>query len=55
MFHDRFIIVDKMTLYHCGSSFKDLGKKCFAINMIEDKNILDNLLKEIYFDIDNNS
>ncbi len=53
-FHDRFIIVDKMILYHCGSSFKDLGKKCFAINMIEDKNILDNLLKKICFDIYNN-
>ena len=47
-FHDRFIIVDKMTLYHCGSSFKDLGKKCFAINIIDNKNILDNLLREIY-------
>lgn len=23
-FHDRFIIVDNTTLYHCGSSFKDL-------------------------------
>ena len=22
-FHDRFIIIDKMILYHCGSSFKD--------------------------------
>ena len=44
-FHDRFIIIDKRVLYHCGSSFKDLGKKCFAINKIEDKNILNNLLK----------
>ena len=46
-FHDRFIIIDKQILYHCGSSFKDLGKKCFAINKIEDKNILDNFIKEI--------
>lgn len=46
-FHDRFIIVDKLVLYHCGSRFKDLGKKCFAINIIDDKNILDNLLMEI--------
>ena len=34
-FHDRFIIIDGITLYHCGASFKDLGKKCFAINKIE--------------------
>ena len=26
LFHDRFIIIDKQILYHCGSSFKDLGK-----------------------------
>jgi hypothetical protein len=44
LFHDRFIIIDKETLYHCGASFKDLGKKCFAINKIEDKEYLKNLL-----------
>lgn len=31
-FHDRFIIIDNKILYHFGASFKDLGKKCFAIN-----------------------
>jgi hypothetical protein len=46
-FHDRFIIIDKQILYHCGSSFKDLGKKCFAISKIEDIDILNNLIKEI--------
>ena len=46
-FHDRFIIIDKKVLYHCGSSFKDLGKKCFCISKIEDINILNNLIKEI--------
>ena len=46
-FRDRFIIIDNQVLYHCGSSFKDLGKKCFAINRIEDKNILDYLIKKL--------
>ena len=46
-FHDRFIIIDKKTLYHCGASFKDLGKKCFAITKMEDKEILENLLDKI--------
>jgi len=46
-FHDRFILIDKEILYHSGASFKDLGKKCFAINRIEDKEILNNILKEI--------
>ena len=47
-FHDRFIIIDKEKLYTCGSSFKDLGKKCFAITLIDDENILEILLKNIY-------
>ena len=45
--HDRFIIIDKKVLYHCGASFKDLGKKCFAINKIDDENILTNLLENL--------
>lgn len=47
-FHDRFIILDYRTLYHCGASFKDLGKKCFAISKIENNKILNELLEEIY-------
>ena len=35
-FHDRFIIIDNKEMYHLGASIKDLGKKCFAINRIED-------------------
>lgn len=38
--HDRFIIIDDCILYHCGASFKDLGKKCFAINRINSNDIL---------------
>ena len=45
--HDRFIIIDKNTLYHCGSSFKDLGNKCFAISRIDDMDILNKILKKI--------
>jgi len=44
-FHDRFIILDKNKLYSCGASFKDLGKKCFAINEFNDKEHLNRLLK----------
>jgi len=42
-FHDRFIIIDNKNLYHCGASFKDLGKKCFAINKMEDVNFIDSV------------
>ena len=43
--HDRFIIIDNNVLYHCGASFKDLGKKCFGINKIESKEWLNKILK----------
>ena len=47
IFHDRFIILDKSILYHCGSSFKDLGKKCFSINKIEDTSITESILNKL--------
>ncbi len=35
--HDRFLIVDGSTLYHIGASLKDLGKKCFAFEILDAK------------------
>ena len=46
-FHDRFIIIDKKILYHSGASFKDIGKKCFGRNKIENKEIIKYILKEV--------
>ena len=46
-FHDRFIILDQKILYHCGASFKDLGKKCFEITRIIEKELLVQLLESI--------
>ena len=46
IFHDRFIIIDN-TLYHLGASLKDLGKKCFGINVIEDKEYLNKIIERI--------
>ena len=43
-FHDRFLIIDD-ELWHCGASFKDLGRKFFAIDRLNiDKNIILNQL-----------
>lgn len=44
IFHDRFLIIDRKKLYSCGASFKDLGKKCFAINEMDSKELIENLL-----------
>ena len=46
-FHDRFIIIDRKELYNSVASIKDLGKKCFSLNKIEDKEILSNIIKKI--------
>ena len=46
-FHDRFIIIDNNILFTCGASFKDLGKKCFCLSRIEDKEILKSLLEKV--------
>ena len=33
--HDRFMIIDGTVLYHIGASLKDLGKKCFAFEVLD--------------------
>ena len=43
-FHDRFIVIDNKEMYHLGASIKDLGKKCFAINRIEDTEIIEKII-----------
>ena len=43
-FHDRFIIIDNKEMYHLGASIKDLGKKCFGINKIEDMEIIKKII-----------
>ena len=46
-FHDRFIIIDDKVLYHCGTSFKDLGKKCFAINKIDNIEMINDIKNKL--------
>ena len=43
-FHDRFIVIDNKEMYHLGASIKDLGKKCFGINRIEDREIIEKII-----------
>ena len=47
LYHDRFIIIDRKRVFHCGASFKDLGKKCFAINEIENKIEREKLINDV--------
>ena len=43
--HDRFLIIDNKTIYHIGASLKDLGRKCFAFNLLDSGFIPDILAK----------
>ena len=43
-FHDRFIVLDSEEMYHLGASIKDVGKKCFGINKIEDLDIIGKII-----------
>lgn len=47
VFHDRFLIVDDMYAYHIGASMKDAGKKCFAINRMEDSGMIKDILTRL--------
>ncbi len=46
-FHDRFLIIDETLGYHIGASIKDAGKKCFAINKIEDKATIESVVRRL--------
>lgn len=47
VFHDRFLILDRETVYHVGASLKDAGKKCFGINLIQDAGIIKDILQRL--------
>ena len=46
-FHDRFLIIDNIKLYHVGASLKDIGKKCFAISELNN-DILKYLFSQLH-------
>ena len=46
-FHDRFLIIDKVEVYHIGASIKDAGKKSFGITKIEDEDLVNRLVNKV--------
>ena len=46
-FHDRFLIIDKVEVYHIGASIKDAGKKSFGITKIENEDLLNSLVNKV--------
>ena len=47
VFHDRFLIFDKKTAYHIGASIKDAGKKSFAISVLQDNKLIQDILNRL--------
>ena len=46
-YHDRYFIIDRNIIYHCGTSINHAGSKTFSINILEDKVVKDNLIDNI--------
>lgn len=46
--HDRFLLIDDTQLYTFGGSFKDLGKKLFCFNLMEDPALVAAVRKMIH-------
>lgn len=46
-FHDRFLILDEKIAYHIGASLKDAGKKCFAVNLLQDDGVVQDILQRL--------
>lgn len=46
-FHDRFLIIDKKEVYHLGASLNYVGRRTFGINKLEDKEVINLLIKRV--------
>ena len=46
-FYDRYFILDKNIVYHCGASINRIGYKTFSITLINDESIIEVLISRI--------
>ena len=46
-FHDRYFILDRKTVYHCGTSINRIGYKTFSITLIGDEEVCNLLLDKV--------
>ena len=47
IYHDRYFIIDKEEVYHCGTSINKIGNKTFSINLLNDLDVKEALIKKI--------
>ena len=53
-YHDRYFIIDRNIVYHCGSSINYAGSRTFSINILEDKDIKETLIKKVIEEVYSN-
>lgn len=46
-YHDRYFIIDKNEVYHCGASINHAESRTFSINKWEDKKVCENFINSI--------
>lgn len=46
-FHDRYLILDKKEIYHCGTSLNKAGNKTFSINKLEEVEVIKVLINKV--------
>ena len=46
-YHDRYFILDKIKVYHCGASINRIGYKTFSITLMSDKDVINSLLSKL--------
>ena len=46
-FHDRYFILDKKVVYHCGTSVNRIGYKTFSVTLISDIDVCELLINRI--------
>ncbi|MBQ9181177.1 MAG: ORF6N domain-containing protein, partial [Bacilli bacterium] len=46
-FHDRYFIIDKRIVYHCGASINRIGYKTFSITQVSDEEVCKVLVDKV--------
>ena len=46
-YHDRYFIIDRNIIYHCGTSINRIGYKTFSITLISDNDICNAIINKI--------
>jgi len=46
-FHDRYFILDKEVVYHCGASINRIGYKTFSITQVSDEEVCKVLINKV--------